>query len=591
GLGQSSQISVCASGPLVACIQVSHPSKGASPIVSHYSISRNIRWTWTDIELPAGVENPVLVIGMPKRAGERVFRAENEVATFSGPPGLGLALYVPAQHLVRMKEATQDHLVELKPDGQHHVRYAFGVFWEREHHENVVEQNEWDGPLPHVPFMERYGTTGRVLLRPRPMDTGEVFQFQLREDLATAVGNQPVVRLLSADATTYAAAIPPDAGRTTRKKGYNEALQLLIRRLRSLVEMQGDKFWFSSDPDGRPTFVNPNHSWGDGYLVSMLWDAYQVSGDPRFKEWALQCNRKMLGGEEIQKHVTGLNFWNASARSYLETKDPVWRESALKSADMLLRIADPATGLIPELGPAKREEPNNPYHQDNYIKIDALAGLPILWWAYAETKDEKYLAAANRHMRSAIARFIEPDGSALQQLWLDPKTGNVLGIGTTQGYGGNSRWSRGLAWVLDGFPDAYKATKDLKYLEAFRRSTKYLTENLPEDFVPWTDFDDQAVIWRYRDTSAAALCAYGLLRMSELDPDRELANRDRKFAIRILNSLVDHYLAPVGDSDPRPEGMLSHASYVKDVSGEYIWGNFGLMQALCWLQHKGIHRE
>ena len=159
------------------------------------------------------------------------------------------------------------------------------------------------------------------------MDTGEVFQFQLREDLATAVGNQPVVRLLSADATTYAAAIPPDAGRTTRKKGYNEALQLLIRRLRSLVEMQGDKFWFSSDPDGRPTFVNPNQSWGDGYLVSMLWDAYQVSGDPRFKEWALQCNRKMLGGEEIQKDVTGLNFWDASARSYLETKGSVWREA------------------------------------------------------------------------------------------------------------------------------------------------------------------------------------------------------------------------------------------------------------------------
>src|SRR5437588_560881 len=81
------------------------------------------------------------------------------------------------------------------------------------------------------------------------------------------------------------------------------------------------------------------------------------------------------------------------------------------------------------------------------------------------------------------------------------------------------------------------ATKDLTDLEVFRRSTKYLTENLPEDFVPWTDFDNQAVIWRYRDTSAAPLCAYGLLRMSELDPDRELANRDRKFAIRILNSL------------------------------------------------------
>ena len=111
---------------------------------------------------------------------------------------------------------------------------------------------------------------------------------------------------------------------------------------------------------------------------------------------------------------------------------------------------------------------------------------------------------------------------------------------------------------------------DATRLDAELLCEQFLPENLPEDFVPWTDFDNQAVIWRYRDTSAASLCAYGLLRMSELDPDRELANRDRKFAIRILNSLVDHYLAPVGDSDPRPEGMLSHASYVKDVSGEYI---------------------
>ncbi len=131
---------------------------------------------------------------MPKRAGERVFRAENEVATFSGPPGLGLALYVPAQHLVRMKEATQDHLVELKPDGQRHVRYAFSVFWAREHRENVVEQNEWDGPLPHVPFMERYGTTGRVLLRPQPMATVEAFQRRLREDRIPALSRGQTAR-------------------------------------------------------------------------------------------------------------------------------------------------------------------------------------------------------------------------------------------------------------------------------------------------------------------------------------------------------------------------------------------------------------
>src|SRR5205807_5623053 len=179
-------------------------------------------------------------------------------------------------------------------------------------------------------------------------------------------------------------------------------------------------------------------------------------------------------------------------------------------------------------------------------------------------KDEKYLAAANRHMRSAIARFIEPDGSALQQLWLRSQDRQRLGHWDQSGLRWEQPLVEGLGLGPRRVPRCLQGDKRLEIPGGLSPFDKYLTENLPEDFVPWTDFDNQAVIWRYRDTSAASLCAYGLLRMSELDPDRELANRDRKFAIRILNSLVDHYLAPVGDSDPRPEGMLSHASYVKD---------------------------
>lgn len=133
--------------------------------------------------------------------------------------------------------------------------------------------------------------------------------------------------------------------------------------------------------------------------------------------------------------------------------------------------------------------------------------------------------------------------------WQDPRTGCILGIGTHQGYGGNSRWARGLAWVLDGMPDAYRVTKDEKYRAQFERSARWFEDNLPEDLISWYDFDDQAVFWRYRDSSTSAICAYGLLRMSELELDRALAARYRDLGTRVVNALIDRCLTPVGTAD------------------------------------------
>jgi unsaturated chondroitin disaccharide hydrolase len=322
----------------------------------------------------------------------------------------------------------------------------------------------------------------------------------------------------------------------------------------------------------------------------MLWDGYNTFRDDWYRNAALDANRRMLGGEDRELHITGLNFWNASVRSYRETGDATWRQSALKCADMMVRIADPLTGLIPEYGPAVRRRPDDPYDQSNYVKIDALVGLPILWWAYEETRDKRYLDAASRHMKATMDTLIEPDGAALQMLWQDPRSGEILGIATHQGYGGNSRWARGLSWILDGMPDAYRATKDEKYRAQFERSARWFEENLPEDLISWYDFDDQAVFWRYRDSSTSAICAYGLLRMSELEPDAALAARYRALGTRVVNALIDRCLTPVGAADSRPPGMLVDATYTKPNKGEFIWGNYSLVRSLCWLKSKGSRR-
>ena len=187
--------------------------------------------------------------------------------------------------------------------------------------------------------------------------------------------------------------------------------------------------------------------------------------------------------------------------------------------------------------------------------------------------------------------LIEPNGAVLQLSGHEYNTGALQGLWTTQGHGGNSRWARGHSWVMDGFVDAYIVSKKQEYLDVLRRSADWMIKNLPPDMVPWYDYDDQAVFFRYRDTSAGAISAYGLMRMSDLETDPGNAKRFKETAVKMVDALIDNYLTPVGPDDARPAGMLSHQCYVKHGSGEQIWGSFSLMKALLWLREKEIERK
>jgi unsaturated chondroitin disaccharide hydrolase len=118
----------------------------------------------------------------------------------------------------------------------------------------------------------------------------------------------------------------------------------------------------------------------------------------------------------------------------------------------------------------------------------------------------------------------------------------------------------------------------------------YIVNNLPDDGVPWYDFDDQGVHYRNRDSSAGAIIAAGLLRLSDLTADGNRAQQYRAQGERITQSLMDRYLTPVSSSDTTPPGVLRHGCSTRPHDTSLIFGQYYLLEALLWLDQHGAAR-
>jgi hypothetical protein len=122
----------------------------------------------------------------------------------------------------------------------------------------------------------------------------------------------------------------------------------------------------------------------------------------------------------------------------------------------------------------------------------------------------------------------------------------------------------------------------------------YVLNNAPADGVPFWDYSDPAIPSTYRDSSAAAVAASGLIQLARLliaggDPSQQAdATRYFRFAEKILTTLSGPAYLAQGTVH---QGLLVHAAgnvpnnvnardtsltygdyYFLDAVNRYLWG-------------------
>lgn len=365
---------------------------------------------------------------------------------------------------------------------------------------------------------------------------------------------------------------PLDTARATR------ALDALLARVETTLEQVGDEFPYYADPETGVWETTPDGDWCGGHWAGLLWLATDGADDPderaRFETAARSAARKADREMPAETMFRGLTLMYAGFRGYDVTGARDLFGMGLAGADDMLALYDERARQIP-LGEFDLRGPDNfrgPETSDEPSgrRIGAVdnvyTAVPILWRAYEETNDPGFRDVAVSHTDRHLDWYIRPDGSTWHHAVFEEERGGLERQYNELAYSDETCWARGQGWNVAGLARAYDETGADRYLDALERTTDYYVDHAPDDLVAYWDFQAPGVPDEPRDTSAAALVAYGLV---QLDGDTERVAHLRQTGARVLASLVANYLVLDADSDRH--GMVEQTCFNKP--GEYVTAN------------------
>lgn len=248
--------------------------------------------------------------------------------------------------------------------------------------------------------------------------------------------------------------------------------------------------------------------WCSGFFGGSLWYLYEYTGAEKWKTAADQWTKALEKEQYNTKtHDLGFMLYCSYGNGYRITKNSEYIEPLITGANSLSTRFNPAYGLIKSWD--KHADCEYP------VIIDNMMNLEFLLWAAKQMKDKKLYDIAIAHADNTLKHHFKKDYSSFHVVCYLPGT-KVFRKKTHQGAADSSAWARGQAWAMYGYALMYRETKDKKYLKQAEGIARFIINhpNLPQDKIPYWDFNAPNIPNEERDASAAAVFASAFLELS-----------------------------------------------------------------------------
>ena len=282
--------------------------------------------------------------------------------------------------------------------------------------------------------------------------------------------------------------------------------------------------------------------WTSGFFPGSLWYMYELTKNEKFKTEA-QHYTSLLDSAQYRTNTHDLGFiiYCSYGNGFRLTADSAYYHIMLNGAKTLMTRYNPQIGLI-------RSWDFNKEIWQYPVIIDNMMNLEFLLWASNVSVDASMKAACLSHADKTLANHYRPDNSCFHVVDYDTVTFIPRLKQTHQGYSDSSSWVRGKAWGLYGYTMMFRETEDEKYLDQAQKIAAFILNHprLPEDKIPYWDFDAPNIPSEPRDASAAAVIASALIELSLFVPENKTYFTTAETILKNLSS--DEYLAAKGEN-------------------------------------------
>lgn len=326
--------------------------------------------------------------------------------------------------------------------------------------------------------------------------------------------------------------------------------------------------------------ANDPGEWCNGFWPGVLWYDYEATGNEGIRQQAERFTESLeyLSRRPAFDHDLGFLVFCSYGNGWRLTGRDDYRQVIVNTADSLAKLFNPTVGTI-------LSWPRNVEMFGGHNTImDNMINLEMLMWASRHGGSEHLAEIAISHADKTMKCHFRPDYTSYHVAVYDTLTGDLIRGCTHQGYNDQSMWARGQSWAIYGYTMMYRETGLSRYLDFAQKVTDVYLERLPEDGVPYWDFNDPDIPNAPRDASAAAVVASALIELS-LYVDETKAQKYREAALHSLCSLS----SKAYQSGSKNEAFLLHSTghhpAGSEIDASIIYADYYYIEALLrWKQ-------